>query len=109
MSKNKAVTVPKYPYWLLLAILLIFVALLSTGCLPQRAEILQRPAGFFRGIWHGWLAPLSLLIGLFDKKTTIYQVYNVGWWYDFGYYMAVIGGFGGITLSRSRSKKKKED
>jgi hypothetical protein len=34
-------------------------------------------------------------------------VYNTGWWYDFGFYIAIVGGFGGFALSRK--KKRKED
>jgi len=77
-----------------------------TGCLPgDGTSSSDKPAGFFRGIWHGWVAPISLIGGLFNKNIRVYEVYNTGWWYDFGYYIAVISGFGGLALSRKRGGK----
>jgi len=58
------------------------------------------PAGFWSGIWHGWIAPISLIWGLFEPSVRIYETHNSGWWYDFGYYIAVISGFGGLSLLR---------
>ncbi len=63
----------------------------------------EKPAGFLWGIWHGWIAPVSLIIGLFKKNVRIYEVMNKGWWYDLGFYMAVISGFGGLNLVRRKS------
>ena len=89
---------------LFLILLTLFMALAVFSCLPASDHYSTlRPAGFFSGIWHGWLAPISLILGLFNGNIRIYEVYNTGWWYDFGFYMAVISGFGGISLFR-RSK-----
>jgi len=33
-------------------------------------------------------------------------VNNSGWWYDLGFYMAIISGFGGIALSRKARKER---
>ncbi|NLM50865.1 MAG: hypothetical protein GX196_07935, partial [Clostridiaceae bacterium] len=63
------------------------------------------PAGFFWGVWHGWIAPLSLILGLFDKNIGIYETSNNGWWYDLGFYMAIISGFGGLSLFRKKKDK----
>jgi hypothetical protein len=78
---------------------------LFAGCFPGGGSYSPiEPAGFFSGVWHGWIAPLSLIVGLFKDGVRIYEPYNTGWWYDFGFYIAVIAGFGGIALSR-RGKK----
>jgi hypothetical protein len=66
----------------------------------------DNPAGFFWGIWHGWLAPISLIVGFFADHIRVYETNNIGWWYDLGFYIAVISGFGDISLSR---KTKKDD
>jgi hypothetical protein len=88
------------------AILLLTVTLLS-GCTPGGGHFdTHAPAGFFWGIWHGWIAPVSLLIGLFDETTRVYEANNTGWFYDLGFYMAIVGGFGGFSLSRSKLKRK---
>lgn len=83
--------------------LLILVVLLVSGCVPGDGKAdAKNTAGFFWGIWHGWVAPVSLIISLFNRDIRIYEIYNSGWWYDFGYYMAVISGFGGLALFRKR-------
>jgi hypothetical protein len=88
-------------------VLLCFIAL--SGCIPGDGKhIANGPAGFLWGIWHGWIAPISLIMGLFDSRLRVYETVNTGWWYDFGFYMAIIGGFGGLSLIRKRNKKEKE-
>lgn len=75
------------------------------GCFPggDAYSPLER-AGFFSGIWHGWIAPISLIVSIFSDSVRIYEPYNTGWWYDFGFYIAVIAGFGSIALSRRKKK-----
>jgi hypothetical protein len=87
------------------ASIIIVSALLLSGCFPGGTTYSsQEPAGFFSGVWHGWIAPVSLIAGLFKDGIRIYEPHNTGWWYDFGFYIAVIAGFGGIALSRTRKK-----
>ena len=87
--------------------LLMLVVLLVSGCVPGDGKAdAENTAGFFWGIWHGWVAPISLIISLFNRDIRIYEIYNSGWWYDFGYYMAVISGFGGLALFRKKSHKE---
>lgn len=86
-------------------ILLIFIPLILTGCVPGDGSYsTTNPAGFFWGIWHGWIAPISLILSFFKDGYRIYEVFNTGFWYDFGFYIAVISGFGGISLARKKSK-----
>lgn len=76
-----------------------------TGCIPgDGSNHSDNLAGFFWGVWHGWLAPISLIVGFFDRDIRVYEVMNSGWLYDLGFYIAVISGFGGLSLSR-KSKK----
>lgn len=86
--------------WIL--VLLLSMVILS-GCIPGDGKHTEeRPAGFFWGIWHGWTAPISLIGGLFNKNLRVYEVFNTGWWYDFGFYVAIIAGFGGLSLTRKK-------
>lgn len=90
-----------------LALVMIFVL---TGCVPGDGTYTDaKPAGFFWGIWHGWVAPISLIIGIFNHSIRIYEPVNTGWWYDFGFYMAIISGFGGVALSRRRKRHDYRD
>jgi hypothetical protein len=92
---------------ILILVLLLLTSVLLAGCTPGSGRYdASSPAGFFWGIWHGWIAPVSLVIGLFDNATRIYETNNTGWFYDLGYYMAIIGGFGGISLTRKKLKRK---
>ncbi len=87
-----------------LALSLTALVLLS-GCFPGGSTYsVQEPAGFFSGVWHGWIAPISLIVGIFKDGIRIYEPFNTGWWYDFGFYIAVISGFGGVALSRKRHR-----
>ena len=82
-----------------------FITVTLSGCFPGgRTYSAQERAGFFSGVWHGWIAPISLIVGLFKTGIRIYEPFNTGWWYDFGFYIAVISGFGGVALSRKRKK-----
>jgi hypothetical protein len=90
--------------------ILVISAILLTSCIPGDGKATEEdPAGFFSGIWHGWIAPISLIVGLFKDNIRIYEVANTGWWYDFGFYMAIISGFGGISLTRRARRKSKGD
>jgi hypothetical protein len=75
------------------------------SCVPGGGTYSDGPAGFFSGVWHGWIAPISLILGLFNDNLRVYEINNTGWWYDFGFYMAVISGFGGLSLARRNSNK----
>ena len=93
---------------LILVIMTVFVLLTLTGCIPgDGSASVIKPAGFLWGIWHGWVAPVSLIMGLFNDNIRVYEVFNSGWWYDFGFYMAVISGFGGLALFRKKGSKHK--
>ncbi len=94
----------------LLCILLLTVLMLQSGCLPGDGKhTVEKPAGFFWGIWHGWLAPVSLIWGIFNSDIRVYEPLNTGWWYDVGFYMAVVSGFGGLSLSRRKRKESSDD
>jgi polyferredoxin len=87
----------------LILILVLITAFLLTSCIPGDGKhTAQKPAGFFWGVWHGWIAPVSVIVGIFNKDIRVYEVNNTGWWYDFGFYIAIIAGFGGLSLFRRK-------
>ncbi len=95
----------KFKRNMLLVTMVLFCVTLS-GCVPgDGTNSPTNVAGFFSGVWHGWIAPFSLIYSFFNNDIRIYEVYNNGFLYDLGFYMAIISGFGGLTLSR----KKKRD
>lgn len=48
-----------------------------------------KPAGFWVGLWHGIIAPLVFIIGLFTTNVKIYETQNNGRWYDFGFLLGI--------------------
>ena len=83
--------------------MVLVAGLALAGCVPGDGSCTPAdPAGFWWGIWHGWIAPVGLVWGWFDPAIRIYEACNSGWWYDLGYYMAIISGFGGLSLIRRR-------
>lgn len=70
---------------LILVIMLVIISFTLMGCMPGDGTYTsERPAGFLWGVWHGWIAPISLIVGLFKDNIRIYETVNTGWWYDFG-------------------------
>jgi hypothetical protein len=53
-----------------------------------------QPAGFWAGVWHGSILPLSFLIGLFKPGVGVYEIRNVGKWYNFGFLIGAMMAFG---------------
>jgi hypothetical protein len=93
-------------------LLLLAVAVLVTACAagPNVASHVGgvQPAGFWKGLWHGFIYPVTFIISLFNDNVNIYEVRNNGNWYDFGF-VAGIGLlhtiFGGHRhVSRRRRK-----
>lgn len=77
--------------------LLVVAALLLAACAagPNPAvDAGADPAGFWLGLWHGLIAPITFFISLFTDNVNIYEVNNNGNWYDFGF---VLGA--GLLLS----------
>lgn len=92
---------------LLLLVAVLGVLLLSScaaGPNPE-AGAGQDPAGFWYGLWHGFIAPVTFVISLFTDEVSIYEVRNSGGWYDFGYVVGlslIFSGGGGAAGSRRR-------
>ena len=48
-----------------------------------------RPAGFWAGLWHGLIAPITFLVSLATVNVRIYEKNNRGRLYDFGFLLGV--------------------
>ena len=87
-------------------IAIISFLLVLTACVPGDGSYTSnKPANFLSGIWHGWIAPLSLILSIGKGSIKMYEPINTGFGYDFGFYMAIISGFGGLSFSRKKKKK----
>jgi hypothetical protein len=76
----------KKSIWLVLVGTLLFV-----GCAAGPNITIHTPAadgslaGFWLGLWQGTIAPIVLIISLFNESVSIYEVHNNGGWYNTGY------------------------
>lgn len=65
------------------------------------------PAGFWLGLWHGFISPITFLISLFDDDVNIYEVHNNGNWYDTGFMIGIVMVFSGSGHSGRRRRQAK--
>ncbi len=77
--------------------------LLIAGCAPGHERFIMNSAGFWAGLWHGFICLFTFIISLFADSVHMYEVNNVGGWYDFGFVLGAAIFFG----SGCRSAKKK--
>jgi hypothetical protein len=87
---------------LLVLSLILTALLLLTGCLAGTDSRFDAatPAGFFAGVWHGLLAPFTLLADLFGANVSMYEAANVGPQYDLGFLIGFMMLFGVPTTIR---------
>lgn len=55
------------------------------------------PAGFWAGLWHGMISPITLVVSLINPRVRIYEVHNRGRWYEFGFILGATAALGGAT------------
>ncbi len=53
------------------------------------------PAGFFAGVWHGLIFPLTFMVSLVTVNVRVYETNNTGVWYDFGFLIGSSSSLGG--------------
>ena len=89
-------------------------ALLASGLLLAGCAAAANPvsggsdaAGFWLGLWQGFIAPLAFLVSLFNHSVGIYEVQNNGAWYDFGYIVGLTIFFSGGTAGASTRPRGK--
>lgn len=91
--------------------LILLVLILFSGCLPGINEMTGTAnkkgevAGFWLGLWNGFIAPITFIISLFNKGIRIYEVHNNGAWYDFGFLLGLLV-FGGGGAKGASSKRR---
>jgi hypothetical protein len=90
--------------------LLVLVVIFFVGCAAGPNTLAATPpeggqvAGFWMGLWHGIIAPIALVVSLFNDAVTMYEVHNNGGWYNFGFLLGVTAIWGGSHAARSRGR-----
>ncbi len=63
-------------------------------------------AGFWLGLWHGFIALFSFVISLFHEGVTVYEVHNSGNLYDLGFVLGLMFFFGGGSGAGHGARKR---
>lgn len=71
--------------------MLLVICLVVSSCAPKGYSADE--AGFFSGIWHGFIIVFSLLGKLFGANVGVYAEHNSGFFYWLGFIIG-IGGLG---------------
>ncbi len=61
-------------------------------------------AGFWLGLWHGIILPFTFIISLFSDNVNVYEVFNSGGWYNFGFVLGAGTFLGGSSRARRRKR-----
>lgn len=87
---------------------LIILLMTLSACAPgpnpaeKTAKADGKIAGFWLGVWHGLISPITFVISLFSKTVRLYEVHNNGGWYNFGFVLGAGLFLGGGILGRKK-------
>jgi hypothetical protein len=86
------------------ALILVALALTVAGCVATEVPTAINPAGpgFWLGVWHGFVFPVSFILSLFTDNIAVYAVPHNGHWYDFGYFVGIV--FLGVGARSSKRR-----
>ena len=91
-------------------VLLVLLAAVLTGCAAGDPRFTDgEPAGFWYGLWHGFIIVVTFVISLFSDQTVIYEAHNTGGWYDFGFLLGVLCMGGGCLSPWKKGRKARKD
>ena len=88
----------------LAALLILTLGACSAGANPETgvAAADGDVAGFWMGLWHGLIIPITFIISLFRDTVNVYEVHNSGNWYDFGFMLGICISMGGTSRGTKR-------
>jgi hypothetical protein len=92
---------------LVLAAAVLLLSACAAGVNPEVGQVDAAGdlAGFWRGLWHGIILPVTFVVSLFSDTVSVYEVHNSGNWYDFGFAFGVMAFLGGCKGGRRRSRR----
>ena len=90
-------------------LVLLVLSLMVIGCAAGPNPVEDRPsedgelAGFWQGLWHGIISPVTFIISLLSKDVHFYEVHNNGGWYNLGFVIGAGILFGGGSAASRKS------
>ncbi len=91
-------------------VLAVGVLVLLTACAATGNEVAGTASGqpgFWLGLWHGVISPITFIVSLFRDDVGIYEVANSGGWYDFGFMFGVSIAFGSSARAGAGSARRR--
>ena len=83
-------------------LLFVVLILMVSSCAPGSEKFTESVAGFWMGLWHGFISFFTFIISLFTDSVSIYEINNNGNWYNFGFILGIAIFFGGGSKSSCR-------
>jgi len=86
---------------------LLALTICAAGPNEQRsvADSAGHVAGFWLGLWHGIIAPITFIISLFSDRVNFYEIHSNGNWYNFGFVLGAGILFGGGAAGAKKQSK----
>ena len=79
------------------------------ACAPGANDVAAsgagEPAGFWLGMWHGIITPVTFVISLFNDNVNIYEVHNNGNLYNFGFVLGLSVVFGSGSRASTPARR----
>jgi hypothetical protein len=94
----------------LLIVLTLIGLFVIAGCsagpnsLENSPDRTGKVAGFWLGLWHGLISPITFVISVFSRNVRLYEVHNNGGWYNFGFVVGAGLFLGGGILGKRRGR-----
>lgn len=81
-------------------------AIVLSGCAVANPNVgtynyVGNISGFWVGLWHGFIAPVTLFISFFNSDINIYEVFNTGFGYNAGFLLGLAFWAGGAVSSQN--------
>lgn len=93
--------------WTIAVVVVMVLALSACAAGPNGMVAQPDPdgevAGFWLGLWHGFISFFTFIVSLFNDNVNVYEVYNNGGWYNFGFILGIMMFYGG---SGNRTKRR---
>ena len=94
-------------------VLVVALILVAAACAPGPNDLTKtaaadgKVAGFWKGLWHGLISPITFVVSILSKKVNLYEVHNSGGWYNFGFVLGAGLFLSGGILGRGKKDKKR--